>query len=162
MRIRNAAFLCLAAPLLLVNQNARAQTEPSPNDSIRVSVIGNEDGSTTAYQVDVANHKGSAITTAPGGKVLSKIEYVLDDAGRYASGKSYSADGKLLFSTAYKYDTAGRLREEDRFGKDKRPAEKIVYDYDAAGKLTGYSVLDPNGKVLGRTSVPAPTPKKRR
>ena len=27
---------------------------------------------------------------------------------------------------------------------------KIVYDYDAAGKQTGYSVLDRNGKVMGR------------
>ena len=161
MRIPNAAFLCLA-PLLFVNPIASGQTDPPPNDSVRVSVTLNEDGSRTSYQFDPANHKAVATTTERAGKVRGKIEYVLDDAGRFGSGKVYGADGKFLFSTVYKYDAAGRLREESRFGKDNQPTEKIVYDYDAEGKQTGYSVLDRNGKIVGRTSTPTPTPKSRR
>ncbi len=157
MPTRSASVLVLFASLFLAGQNARAQDDSS-NDSVHVSVIVNDDGTNTAYQMDPANHKGSAITTASNGRVLNKIEYVLDDAGRFATGISYSGDGKLLFSTIYRYDAAGRLQEEDRFGKDKRPAGKIVYAYDTAGKQTGYTVYDANGQVIGRTSAPMPTP----
>jgi hypothetical protein len=157
----SASLLVLFASFFLVSQNARAQAEQPPNDSVRVTVVVNEDGSNTAYQMDPANHKGSATTTAANGTVLSKTEYVLDDAGRPATGKSYGTHDKLLFSSVYKYDAAGRLREEDRFEKDNRPAGKIVYDYDAAGRQTGYSVFDRNGQVIGGASPPVP-PKGRR
>ncbi len=159
MRPRNAAFLCLAAPLLLVTPIASSQT--SPNDSIRVSVTLNEDGSRTSYQFDPANHKAVATTTERDGKPRGKIEYVLDDAGRFGSGKIYGADGKFLFSALYKYDAAGRLSEERRVGKDGQPLGKIAYDYDATGKQTGYSILDRNGKMVGHTSTPTPAPKAR-
>jgi hypothetical protein len=161
MRIPNAAFLCLAT-LLFVDPIASGQTDPGPNDSIRVNVTLNEDGSHTSYQFDPANHKAVATTTERDGKARGKIEYVLDDAGRFGSGKVYGADGKFLFSTIYKYDASGRLREEARFGKDNQPTEKIVYDYNAEGKQTGYSVFDRNGKIIGRTTPTKPTPKARR
>ena len=96
MRIPIAAFVCLA-PLLLVTRIASSQTGPGSNDSIRVSVTLNEDGSRTSYQFDPANHKATATTTERDGKVRGKIEYVLDDAGRFGSGKVYGADGKFLF-----------------------------------------------------------------
>jgi hypothetical protein len=121
----------------------------------------NEDGSHTSYRFDTANHKAVATTRERGGKLRGKIEYVLDDAGRFGSGKIYGADGKFQFSTVYKYDSTGHLLEEARFGKDNQPAGKLVYDYDAAGRQTGYSVLDQNGKVIGRTS-PRATPKSHR
>ncbi len=158
MRFRNAAFLCLAAPFLLVNSKAPGQTDPAPNDSVHVSVIVNQDGSSTGYQVDPSNHKAIATTTETTGKVRTKVEYILDEAGRFGSGKVFGANGKLLFSTVYKYDAAGHLLEEDRFAKDGQSVGKIVYDYNAAGRQTGYSVLDRTGKILGRTSAPKPTP----
>jgi hypothetical protein len=158
MPTRSVSFLFFFALFSPVSQNVRAQAEASPNDSVRVSVIVNGDGSTTAYHLDTINHKAAATTTEHNGKVREKIHYVLDDAGRFASGKVYSPDGKLLFTTIYRYDSTGPLREEDRFGKDGQPMAKIVYDYDAAGRQTGYSVLDRNGQVIGRTSAPKPTP----
>jgi hypothetical protein len=162
MPTRSAFVLFVFVSSSLVSANARAQSEsPAANDSIRVSVTMNEDGSHTSYQFDTANHKAVATTTERGGKPRGKIEYVLDDAGRFGSGKIYGPDGKFQFTAVYKYDSAGHLLEEARFGKDNQPTEKIVYDYDASGRQTGYSVLDQNGKVIGHTT-PRATPNGRR
>ena len=159
MLTRSAFVLFVFVSFSLVSHHTRAQSEsPAANDSIRVSVTMNEDGSHTSYQFDTVNHKATATTRERGGKLRGKIEYVLDDAGRFGSGKIYGADGKFQFTAVYKYDSAGHLLEEARFGKDDQPTEKIVYDYDAAGRQTGYSVLDRNGKVIGRTT-PRAAPK---
>jgi DNA-binding beta-propeller fold protein YncE len=151
--------LCLGARALLA-QNETA----TPNDSVRVSVTLNQDGSRTVYQFDPANHRATATTTAANGKPAGKIQYVLDEAGRFSGGQVFGADGKFLFRTTYKYDAAGRLQEESRFGKDDRPVGKLVYSYDAAGKQTGYSVFDGAGKLIGQTSpvMPEPAPSKPR
>ena len=145
--------------LLLVSgsvHSAAAQSgAASPNDSVRVSVTLNEDGSRTTYQFDPAQHKAIASTVARDGKALGKIQYVLDDAGRFGSGRIFGPDGQFLFRTLYKYDAAGRLQEEARFGKDDRPTGKLVYSYDAAGKQTGYAIFDGAGHLLGQTSSPA-------
>lgn len=159
---RSVLALLFFLPAFLATRLTQAQADSSPNDSVRVSVTLNEDGSRTSYQFDPANHKAIATTTERDGKVRQKIEYALDDAGRFGSGKVYGPDGKFLFSAIYKYDAAGRLREEGRFSKDNQPAGKIVYDYDAAGKQVGYSLLDKNGKIIGHTSTPTPTPRTRR
>src|ERR1700704_5115994 len=74
----------------------------SANDSVRVNVTVNADGSRTAYEFDQPNHKATATTTEPDGKLRSKIRYKLDDAGRFASGVVYGPDGKFRFKSRYK------------------------------------------------------------
>jgi len=76
----------------------------SANDSVRVNVTVNADGSRTAYEFDQPNHKATATTTEPDGKPRSKIRYKLDDAGRFASGVVYGPDGKFRFKSRYKYE----------------------------------------------------------
>ncbi len=140
---------------------APAQQAPDaapPNDSIRVSVTLNQDGSHTSYQFDSPNHKAVATTTERDGKLRTKIEYVLDDAGRFGSGRVYGADGKFAFRTVYKYDAAGHLLEESRFTGDNQPAGKIVYQFDSSGKQTGYAIYDKDGHLLGKTTPVTPTP----
>ena len=127
----------------------------SANDSVRVNVTVNADGSRTAYEFDQPNHKATA--TEPDGKPRSKIRYKLDDAGRFASGVVYGPDGKFRFKSRYKYDKAGRIEEETQLGRDDKVLSKIVYSYDAAGKQTGYSTFDDKGQALGRVTAPSPT-----
>ncbi|HEY2124114.1 MAG TPA: hypothetical protein VGG94_01520 [Chthoniobacterales bacterium] len=135
---------------------AAGQSDPaSPNDSVRVSVTLNEDGSRTTYQYDTARHQATATTTGKDGKVRQKIQYVLDEANRFGSGRVFGPDGQFLFRTVYKYDAAGRLLEESRIGKDDHLILKLVYSYDAVGKQTGYAVYDGAGRLLGQTSAPA-------
>jgi hypothetical protein len=130
-----------------------AQGETStPNDSVRVSVTLNQDGSRTIYKFDSPNHRATATTTGGNSKPQGKIEYTLDDAGRFSGGEVFAADGKFLFRTTYRYDPSGHLQEESRFAKDGHPLGKLVYSYDAAGKQTGYSVFDGAGKLIGQTS----------
>ena len=129
----------------------------SANDSVRVNVTVNPDGSRTAYEFDPPNHKATATTTEPDGKPRSKIRYKLDDAGRFASGVVYGPDGKFRFKSRYKYDKAGRIEEETQLGRDDKVLSKIVYSYDAAGKQTGYSTFDDKGQPLGRVTAPSPT-----
>jgi hypothetical protein len=137
----------------------RAQSAPvESNDSIRVSVTLNEDGSRTTYQFDNPNHKAIATTTGRDGKPREKIEYQLDEAGRFGSGRIFGSDGKFQYRSVYKYDAAGHLQEESKFGKDDRLLSKIVYAYDSAGKQSGYSVYDGAGKLIGQTSSPGPVP----
>jgi hypothetical protein len=162
MPARSTFLPALALALSLVSRAAQGQTDTAPNDSVRVSVTLNQDGSRTSYQFDPANHKATSTTTERDGKARGKIEYQLDEAGRFGSGKIYGPDGKFLFNASYKYDASGRLLEESRTDKDNQPTGKIVYDYDAAGRQTGYSVLDRNGKIIGRTTPVTPPPKGRK
>jgi hypothetical protein len=145
-------LFCVLARLI-----AAQSTEPAPNDSVRVSVTLNEDGSRTVYEFDPSHHKATSTTTTRDGKPQGKIQYELDDAGRFGKGRIFGPDGQFLFRTVYKYDGAGRLQEEARFGKDDQPTAKLVYSYDAAGKQTGYAVYDGSGKLLGQTSSPIPS-----
>lgn len=145
-------LLSFLAPGRLAAQSAT----DTPNDSVRVSVTLNEDGSRTVYQYDPAKRKATATTTGKDGKARGKIYYVLDEANRFGSGRVFGPDGQFLFRTIYKYDAAGRLQEESRFGKDDHLTMKLVYSYDAAGKQTGYAVYDGAGKLLGQTSAAAP------
>lgn len=152
---RILAFL----PLCLLAQSVVAQPPaPTPNDSVRVSVTLNEDGSRTVYEFDPPNHKATATTTDRAGKPHGKIQYELDEAGRFGRGRIFGPDGQFRFRSVYKYDAAGRLQEESQFGKDDRLASRIVYTYDPAGRQSGYSVFDGAGKLIGQTSSPTPAP----
>jgi hypothetical protein len=143
----------LCARCVVAQSNA-----PTPNDSVRVSVTLNEDGSRTTYEFDPPNHKATSTTTSRDGKPQGKIQYVLDDEGRFGSGRIFGPDGKFRFRSVYKYDAAGRLLEENQFGPDDQLVHKIRYTYDAAGKQSGYSVLDGSGKIIGQTSSPVAAP----
>ncbi|HEY1583899.1 MAG TPA: hypothetical protein VGF73_12455, partial [Chthoniobacterales bacterium] len=90
----------------------------SVDDSVRVTVTMNSDGSKTVYQVDGGKRESVATTTNASGKKTGKIVYKLDGLGRYESGTVFGPDGTLRFKTAYKYDPAGRLTEEAQLGKD--------------------------------------------
>jgi hypothetical protein len=151
------ALSFIAFALIAPGARAQAPAQQS-NDSVRVSVTLNEDGSRTTYQFDSPNHKATATTAGRDGKPKGKIEYQLDDAGRFGSGRIFGPDGKFLFRSVYKYDTASHLQEESKFGKDDRLLSKIVYSYDTAGKQSGYAVYDGAGKLIGQTSSPALAP----
>ena len=56
------------------------------------------------------------------------------------------------------HDGAGRMEQETQLSKDDQILNRIVYSYDSSGKQTGYSVFDGNGKLLGQTSTPTPSP----
>ena len=160
------ALLVLASALSLASPNGFAQALPSDADAVRVNVTLNPDGSRTVYQFDQPQHKAIATTTGADGKTVGKIVYQIDDSGRFASGMIYGPDQKFLYKSTYKYGTSGRLEEETHLRKDDTVINKLVYSYDAAGKQTGYAIVDPNGKVIGRTSTapatPSPTSKPRK
>jgi hypothetical protein len=138
---------------------ATAQTGPvNSNDTIRVTVRVNADGSRTTYQYNNAKHEAVATTTDSDGNALSKVVYRIDDAGRFGSGVTFGPDGKFLFKSIYKYDAGGRLEEESRLARDDSVINKIVYQYDPAGKQVGYSIFDGTGKLISGTSSPAPGP----
>src|SRR4051794_2767957 len=86
------ASICLGARFLF----AQAETS-TPNDSVRVSVTFNQDGSRTVYNFAPANHRATATTTDVKGKPGGKIDYVLDDAGRFSGGEVFGAEGQFLF-----------------------------------------------------------------
>ena len=149
--------------LLLVTalalRSAPAQTqERSAGDTVRVTVSQNNDGSRTTFQTDPANRKATATTISAAGKPMGKIQYVLDESGRYQRGSVFGPDDRLRFKTRYEYDTAGRLLHEIRLTKEDALMMKIVYAYDEAGRQAGYSVYDPNGKLLGQTTPRSPAP----
>ena len=136
-----------------------AQTPaPNSNDTIRVTVTENADGSRTTYQYDNAKHEAIATTADPDGKARGKVVYRIDDAGRFGSGVVFGPDGKFLFKTIYKYDGAGRLEQETHLAKDDSVVNKIVYKYDPAGKQIGYSVFDSAGKLISGPASTSPTP----
>jgi hypothetical protein len=154
-------FVVLCAGALLRLSTARAQLPDDANDkdAVRVTVTINQDGSRTVYKFDNERHQATATTTSAKGKPLGKTLYQLDDAGRFTSGLFFGPDKKFRFKSIYKYDTAGRLEQETHLGKGDVVVNKIVYKYDQTGKRTGYSVFDADGKLIGSTSSPAPSPK---
>lgn len=150
---------------------AAAQTAPpGNNDSIRVSVTVNPDGTRTSFQFDTANHKATAMTTDAAGKTISKTVYRLDQQDRFGTSVTFSADGRLHHKSIYKYDARGRMEQETQLDRNDAPFAKIVYSYDVNGRQTGYSVFDANGKLMGQTSgggaavvaTPTGSPKKKR
>ncbi len=147
-------FLTLTVAFALTGGSLLAFAQ-SGDDTVRVTVTMNPDGSKTVYQTDGANRRSTATTTAANGKALGRIIYKLDAAGRYESGEVFAANGKLRFKTRYRYDAAGHLLEEAQLAKDDSVQNRIVYSYDAAGHQSGYAIYDGEGKLLGRT-----TPKK--
>ena len=161
MRVLSALLAVLGLTASPFSARAQAPAD-SPvaesNDSVRVNVTLNQDGSRTSYRFDPANHKATATTNDRDGKPQSKIEYELDDLGRFGSARIYGPDGKFQFRSVYKYDAGNRLQEETKYSKDNKLLGRIVYSYDGSGKQTGYSVYDANGKLLGQTSPIAPTP----
>lgn len=156
-----AAFVGLsAATLLLGVPTGRAQLqEKTADDSVRVTVAQNQDGSRTTYEYDNPNHKAVATTTGANGKTLSKIRYDLDENGRFKAGEVYDGKGQLRFKTEYKYDALARLESETQLSKDGAVEHKLVYSYSDAGKQVGFKVYDASGKLLGQNGRPVP-PKK--
>src|SRR3954470_6118329 len=142
------ALAFLASATLL-----RAQPASPAPDAVRVTVTMNADGTRTTYQFDGPNHRATATTTTPEGKVVGKILYVLDEAGRFASGEVYGPNDRFRFKTLYKYDDSGKLIQETQLGADDEVHNKIVYAYDKNGKQTGYSVYDAAGKLIRQTGV---------
>lgn len=132
---------------------AICKAQQAPNDSVRVTVRTNGDGSQTSYRWDNGNHKASALTTEAG-KVREKIQYVLDDAGRFVSGEVFDARGKLRVRTRYKYDSAGRLTEESQLNEAGTLLHRIVHTFDATGREIGYGVYDATGKLEHREGAP--------
>jgi hypothetical protein len=127
------------------------------NDTIRVTVTVNADGSRTTYQFDNAKHEAIATTADPDGKARGKVVYRLDDAGRFESGMVFGPGDKFRFKTVYKYDAAGRLEQETRVDKGDSVIEKTVYKYDAAGKQIGASTFDATGRLISGTTSHAPS-----
>lgn len=127
------------------------------DDTIRVTVTVNGDGSRTTYQFDNAKHQAIATTADPDGKARGKVVYRLDDSGRFESGVVFGPDDKFLFKTVYKYDAAGRLEQETRLDKGDSVVEKTLYKYDAVGKQIGASTFHATGKLISGTASPAPS-----
>jgi hypothetical protein len=148
-------FLCVLILIAFAFRVDAQPIAPNSNDTIRVTVTVNADGSRTTYQYDNAKHEAIATTADPDGKARGKVVYRIDDAGRFASGVVFGPDDKFLFKTIYKYDAAGRLEQESRLAKDDTLINKITYKYDAAGKQIGYSMFDASGKLISGSSSPA-------
>jgi hypothetical protein len=129
----------------------------SSNDTVRVTVTVNADGSRTAYRYDNTKHEAIATTTEPDGKARSKVVYRIDNAGRFESGIVYGADGKFQFKTVLKYDAAGRLEREEHLDKADAIVNKIVYQYDPGGKQIGYSTYDAAGKLISGSAAATPS-----
>jgi len=145
-------ILCLCFPSL------RAQSDsPAPAD-VRVSVVLNPDHSRTTYETDAANHKTTATTAGPDGKLREKILYDLDENGRFVRGEVYGPKQQFRFAALYKYDANNHLVEETHFTKDKSVIGKIVFQYDAAGHQIGYATYDGAGRLLGQTTAGKTSP----
>src|SRR5438270_10525745 len=132
------------------------KAQQAADDTVRVTVTLNADGSRTTYQYDNAKHEAIATTAEPDGKARGKVVYRIDDAGRFASGVVFGPDEKFLYKTVYKYEAVGRLEQETRLAKDDAVVNKVIYKYSPAGKQIGYSVFDANGKLVSGTASPAP------
>lgn len=137
----------------------RSQLLDDSQTAVRVTVSINPDGSRTTYEYDNANHRATATTHDPDGKLRGRIRYQIDENGRFSTGTIFGPDGKFRFQSIYKYDNAGRLSEETHLNEKGGVINKLIYHYDAAGKSTGYTVYDAAGKLMGNSSTPTPTPK---
>src|SRR5438034_920761 len=96
--ISRALLSTLALAICLpFNHFSFAQAVSGSDDTVRVTVSVNSDGSRTVYQFDNAKHEATATTTESDGKPRGKIVYQIDAAGRFASGVSFGPAGKFLF-----------------------------------------------------------------
>ena len=150
-----AAVLSPLCALALFASMAGAQPG---DDTLRVTVAVNPDGSKTIYQTNEAKRETTATSVGVNGKVRGKTVYKLDGGGRYERGEIFAADGKLWMKTKYEHDGAGRLLSETQFSRNGEVRNKLIYSYDAAGHQTGYAVYDAAGRLLGRTT-PKTTPR---
>jgi len=151
------SFLRFFIPLALATTPvATALSQANPDDTVRVTMTVNADGSHTSYQFDPANHRATAVTTEKDGKTRETIKYDLDDQARFARGIVSGPDGRFKFKSIYKYDPSGRLQEETHLAKDDTLINRLVYTFDPAGKPAGYSVFDASGKLLGKSGAPSP------
>lgn len=132
------------------------------DDTLRVTMTVNPDGSKTVYRIDEAKHESVATTTTASGKAGGKIVYQLDPEGRYESGKVFAPNGAFRFKTLYRYNTTGQLAEETQLDKDDAVRHRIVYSFDAEGHPTGYAIYDGTGALLGRTTPKAAPTQTRR
>jgi hypothetical protein len=139
-----------------------AQSPSASDDAVRVTVSLNADGSRTVYQFDNVKHEAIATTTEADGKPRNKIIYQVGEDGKFASGVFFGADGKFQFKSIYKYDAAGRLEQETRLAKDDSVLNRVLYKYDSKGKQVGYSIVDPDGRVVSGTAGPTQSPSKAR
>ncbi len=133
--------------------NAFPADGQSEDDTVRVTVTVNSDGSKTVYRVDNARHKSVATTITANGRSGGKVIYSLDLEGRYQSGRVFNAAGRLRFETLYRYDDSGRLAEETQINEHDHVQHKIVYIFDNAGRPAGYAIYDGSGRLLGRTTL---------
>jgi YD repeat-containing protein len=164
-----AGFMRVAAAVSVFAAAAQGQLQTRGSDEpLRVTVSLNQDGSRTTYEFDYGARKAVATTADAKGKVLNKIRYELDAGGRFETGQLFGADDKLRGKTRYKYDPSGSLAEETQLTADDVVKAKLVYAHDANGKVSGYSVYDGAGKLMGQTkptgAAPAPAspaPKKK-
>jgi hypothetical protein len=156
--LRDQCLIVFLASAFFLPFSLNAQTPaPSSNDTIRVTVTVNADGSRTTYQFDNAKHEAIATTADPDGKTRGRVVYRIDDSGRFETGVASGPDGKFLFKTVYKYDAAGRLEQETHLDKGDAVIDKTVYKYDPAGKPIGVSTFDATGKLVSGTTALAPT-----
>jgi|SRR5450631_1631399 hypothetical protein len=153
----SAATFCCALFISIFSPSLRAQAQ-STDDTIRVTVAIGADGSRTTYESDRANHKATATTSGPDGKLRQKIQFELDEAGHYTSSQAFGPEGQFRFKALYKYDAAGRITEEKQLGKDDSLQRRIVYTFDPLGKATGLSIYDAKGKLISHTGAPSSTP----
>ena len=152
----SVAIFCCTLFLSIFSPSIRAQAQ-STDDAIRVTVAIGADGSRTTYESDRANHKATATTSGPDGKLRQKIQFELDEAGHYTSSQAFGPDGQFRFKALYKYDAAGRIIEERQLSKDDSLQRRIVYTFDPAGRATGLSIYDAKGKLISHTGAPATT-----
>ena len=151
-------LISLLANAVFSHPAANAQTAaPNSNDTIRVTVTVNADGSRTTYQYDNAKHEAIATTADRDGKPRGKVVYRIGDASRFESGVVFGPDDKFLFKTGYRYDAAGRLEQETRVDKSDSVIDKTIYKYDPAGRQIGYSVFDATGRLISGTNSASPT-----
>jgi hypothetical protein len=152
----SAAIFCCTLFLSIFSPSIRAQAQ-STDDTIRVTVAIGADGSRTTYESDRANHKATATTSGPDGKLRQKIQFELDEAGHYTHSQAFGPEGQFRFKALYKYDAAGRITEERQLGKDDSLQRRIVYTFDPVGRATGLSIYDAKGKLISHTGAPAAT-----
>jgi hypothetical protein len=152
----SAATFCCALSLSIFSTSIRAQTQSTDN-TIHVTVAIGADGSRTTYESDRANHKATATTSGPDGKLRQKIQFELDEAGHYKSSQAFGPEGEFRFKALYKYDAAGRITEEKQFNKDDSLQRRIIYTFDQLGKATGLSIYDAKGKLISHTGAPTTT-----
>ena len=145
--------LCHLATWSLCGFGGLTAVAQTADNTVRVTVAVNPDGSKTVYQTSGATHQTIATTTGVDGEGRGKITYKLDDAGRYESGQVFAVNGALRFKTVYGYDAAGRLTQETQLAKDDSVRNRIVYSYDTEGHQTGYAIFDGAGRLIGRTTA---------